>query len=120
MANTPNHPNPYMSNLPLRDYIAMELVLNEIKSGKPMNDLDLRNLVYISHSKATEIVDNRYHFLIEELDGKIAQADQMAENKRIADENARVLASFTPAKIAKMQADFSERKELEKRGIFIG
>lgn len=110
--------NPSMSDLPLRDYLVMELLLHKIKSGEVVSDMDVKNAMWSLSVQANQIIEERYQYIIAELDGKIRQADIDAENQRIERENAKILASFTPEKVRELQADFAERKEDEKRGWF--
>ena len=110
--------NPPMSELPLRDYLVMDLLLHKLKTGEVVSDLDIKNAIWSLSVQTNQIIEERYQYIIAELDGKIRQADIEAENLRIERENAKILASFTPEKVKELQADFAERKEDEKRGWF--
>lgn len=90
--------NPYMSQLPLLDYMQTQIILNEINKGNVLSDHDLNILIHTSRMKAQQIIDLRYELLKMELNNKIDEYN-FAEQQ-----NDEVLKQFTPEKIKELQA----------------
>lgn len=113
MSASKNQENPFMNDLPLRDYIAMQMVIADLNSGKVLNQIDIESIVHVAHTRANTVIAARYDYILLELDSKIETLNQEAEA-----ENAKIMASFTPEVVRSLQADFTERKENEKNGLF--
>lgn len=95
--------NPYMSQLPLLDYMQTQIILNEINKGNVLSDHDLNILMHTSRMKAQQIIDLRYELLKMELNNKIDELKNQEAYNFVEQQNDEVLKQFTPEKIKELQ-----------------
>lgn len=100
-----------MNELPLRDYLAMQIMIHEINSGKDLSDHDINTLTHVAMMRANTIIENRFQYLDSELTAREQEMDAKEQYAFAENQREQLSKALTPARIHQIQ---KEREEVEE------